>query len=265
LTEIRNWPELTTLNYNYYVPIQLPDGTTRKIKLSTLLGITLPPSTDPLFSDVVLLMPMTTASGITDIKGKSSTNAGTSLSTAIFDPFGQNTGVVSFPGGGSRIEVPQSADFAFGNSAFAIEWWLYPLTFPTGTAWGLLDVRAGATATDWLFAGNPSGQISMYGSDYNNPFHYNFANSPLILNQWNYLCTSRGPTGFATTWINGTMVWTDTQRNNAIFSAGALLIGDQKDSVAPYAGSFTGYGSNLRITRAYRDGSIMPTTPFPAN
>jgi hypothetical protein len=264
MTEIRNLPELTAIDYNYYVPIQLANGVTKKIKLSTLLGVSNLPSADPLFSDVVLLMPMNTASGITDIKGKSSTNSGTTPSTAILDPFGQNVGIISFSGGGSNITVPQSADFAFGSGSLAIEWWLHPTAFPAagGGVWGLMDARQNPAASDWTVNATSSGNPTFYDVSQGDT-----ATSSLTLNQWNYLCISR--TNVTSEphkiWINGALVLTGTSRNNAITANGNLTIGDILNTVAPNDGSFTGYGSNLRITRAYRDGSIVPTASFPVN
>jgi hypothetical protein len=264
MTEIRNWPELTVLDYNYYVPIQLANGTTKKIKLATLLGVTLPPSGDPLFSDVVLLMPMSTASGITDIKGKSSTNGGTAMSTAILDPFGQNAGVINFPGSGASITVPQSADFAFGSGACAIEWWLRPTAFPAsgGGVWGLMDARPAPVGTDWTVSANSTGNPAFYDTAQGD-----VSSAGLLLNQWNYLCISRSAvtTEPHKIWVNGALVLTGSTRNNSITAYGNLTIGDILNTAAPNDGSFTGYGSNLRITRAYRDGSIVPISPFPTN
>jgi hypothetical protein len=246
------------------VPIQLPDGTTKKIKLSTLLGVTPPPSADPLFGDVVLLMPMNTASGIADIKGKSTTNAGVSISTTILDPFGQNAGVVSFPGGGSRIEVAQSADFAFGSGAMAIEWWLHPTAFPGGNLWGMLDTRGVLGQTSWYLSANNTGIIHTQGIS---NFLGDESNAPssIALDQWNYLCLSRDTTGSHKLWINGDLTYTSGSRNTSISAVGNLWIGDLLNSASPYDGSFIGYGSNLRITGAYRNGAIVPTTPFPTN
>jgi hypothetical protein len=208
---------------------------------------------DPLFSNVVLLMPMTTTAGITDIKGKSSTNNGVTVSTALLDPFGQNAGVVSFPGGGSRIEVAQSADFAFGSGAMAIEWWLYPTAFPAsgGGVWGLMDARPAPAGSDWTVNGNATGNPTFYDT-----VQGDTATGSLALNQWNYLCVSRSNIASEPhkIWINGVLALTATSRNNAITANGNLIIGD-----------ITGFASNLRITSAYRDGSIVPTAPFPTS
>jgi hypothetical protein len=215
---------------------------------------------DEIFN-VVLLMPMTTASGITDIKGKSTTNAGVSISTAILDPFGQNAGVVSFPGGGSRIEVAQSADFAFSDSAMAIEWWLYPTAFPAsgGGVWGLLDARPAVRNTDWTISANSTGNPTFYDVS-----QVDTATGSFILNQWNYLCVSRSAVVSEPhkIWINGNLVLTASNRNNEITAYGNLIVGDILNTLAPDDQSFIGYGSNLRIIRNYKDGSIVPVAPF---
>lgn len=218
-------------------------------------------NTDPLFADVVLLLPLTTASGLTDVKGKSVNNVGSAASTVINDPFGNNTGVRAFTGGGVKITVAQSADFAFGAGAFAFDGWLYPTLIPA-VNWGIADTRlAPNTALDWSIAGNPSGQISMY--DTSTPF-YEFNPPGLILNQWNYFCFSRPITSNVRTklWINGNLATTNATRNNSITAGGNLSIGNTIDAISAGIDSFTGYMSNIRITRAYRDGSTVPTKRF---
>ena len=233
--------------------------TTNKISIATSQQVG-----DPLSSSVVLLMPMTTASGITDIKGKVTTNQGSTPSTARNDPFGNNVGVRDFAGAGARISVAQSNDFAFGSGAFAIEMWLYPTSIPSGNTWGILDTRPVAQLSDWVVAGNGSGSIGFTDFSYQNPY-YEFTSSPIILNQWNYVCVSRTATENHKIWINGVLFRTASTRSNAITASGNLLVGDQSDTAALFDGSFTGSMSNLRITRAYRDGSVIPTAAFPTN
>ena len=219
---------------------------------------------DPLFSSVVLLMPMTTASGIADVKGKSTINQGTTASTRN-DPFGNNIGVRDFAGGGARISVNPTSDFAFGNGAFAIEMWLYPTAIPGGNgAWGLLDIRNSLAAVDWLIGGNSMGDIAFVDFSYPSPY-FDYSVSPLILNQWNYICLSRTATDSHKVWINGVLVKTASVRSANITAGNQLLVGDLLDTASPYDGSFTGSMSNLRITRAYRDGSIVPTAAFPTS
>jgi phage-related protein len=223
--------------------------------------------TDPLFAQVVLLMPMNSTSGITDLTGKITANQGVTISTAILDPFGQSAGVISFPGGGSRISVNQSSDFAFGSGALAIEWWLYPTAIPTGVTWGLMDTRIAVDLSNWILSGNSAGMIGMFDNSYVTTPYFDFTLPALILNQWNYICFSRSnvATEKYKLWINGSLIMTATTRNNSITANGNLIIGDQVDSLPSYNGSFTGFGSNCRITRAYRNGSIVPTAPFPTS
>ena len=218
---------------------------------------------DPLFANVVLLMPMTTTSGITDVKGKIATNQGASISTTIVNPFGQNVGVLSFPGSGAQISIAQSSDFAFGSGAMAIDGWLYPTSVPTTGDFGFMDTRAAPnTAAAWAISGNTSNQIAMY--DTSTGF-YEYKSPGLVLNQWNYICFARPTTTGVTTslWINGVLVGSNATRNNAIAADGSLKIGNTIDAISSSHTTFTGYMSNIRITRAYRDGSIVPTAAFP--
>jgi hypothetical protein len=214
---------------------------------------------DPLFANVVLLLPFTTLSGLTDIKGKVVINGGSTLSTAINNPFGDNTGVRAFAGSGARISVATSSDFAFGNGAFAIDGWLYPTTIPN--SWGIMDTRPTSQVSDWVVAGDVTGKIGFADFSYTSAPYIEFGSSGLSLNQWQYFCISRSAvlTDNHKVWIDGLLVTTATTRNNAINAASSLLIGDITDP----GDSFTGYMSNIRITRAYRDGSIVPTAIFP--
>lgn len=217
-------------------------------------------TTDPLFSSVSLLLPLTSASGITDVKGKTTSNNGTSISVSVLDPFGNNTGVAYFQGNGSSILSPQSSDFAFGNGAFAIEMWLYPTVFPSGTIWGILDVRSTLSAVPYAIYSNPSGNVTFYQP----PVNDEPTTAALAINNWNYLCISRGTTGNHEISINGVKL-SATQLNSNLTAPGQLTIGDILPSASPFDGSFTGYMSNFRITKAYRDGSVVPAAPFPTS
>jgi hypothetical protein len=227
------------------------------------IGTVTPPSADPLFTNVVLLLPLTTSSGLVDVKGKVVTNDGSTASTAVLDPFGNNTGVRAFTGGGARISVAQSADFTFGAGAFAIDFWIYPTALPAGTGWGIFDARSTALEIDYsIYAASSNGAVSFK----ENNIDMGLAGVPtLALNQWKYVCISRDTTGFAKLWIGGTLANTASARNTNTTASGNLLIGDLLNTQSPFAGSLNGYLSNFRITRAYRDGSIVPTAPFPTN
>jgi hypothetical protein len=263
LTEIRNLTELTALDYDYYVPIQLANGTTKKIKLSTLLGIA--PVGDPLWNDVALLLPLSTNSGLVDAKGKAVTNNGSTLiSTAIADPFGGNLGVAAFTGS-NWLSVAQSADFSFANGAFGIDGWFYFTSFPT-SQWGLFDFRPvnyGGVDKP-LLTGNTDngvgvGQLGWYEGS------YAYTANPVPLNTWLYVCIARDLTGFTTLKINGALVATNASRGTNMVCTNPILFGARADTIPGYNGKMVGYASNVRITRAYRDGSIVPSAPFPTN
>ena len=219
-----------------------------------------------LFSSVVLLMPMTTATGITDVKGKVTTNAGATLSTSVNDPFGQNVGVFSFPGGvsGARISVAQSADFAFGSGSFSIEFWAYPTAAITGVLSGLFDTRAVFGDNGWDFSLNANNQV--YVNALSSFVGDESSGLVLPIGSWSYFCISRdATTGLNRMSVNGFSLTSNYSRNNSILAPGNLIVGDIINTASPYDGSFTGYMSNLRITRVYRDGSIVPTAAFPTS
>jgi hypothetical protein len=228
---------------------------------------------DPLFASVVLLLPLTTASGLTDIKGKAITGTGTANSTAIADPFGGSSGVRSFSGS-EWLSVASSTDFNFPiNQEFSIEFFVYPTAFPAGNSWGLFDGRNPYTASGlYIGAGNNASGSSpgvgnlILGSVTPSTTLAALSTPPILLNQWNYCCYSRDATGVTKCWIRGTLSSTSAAQNISIAQSGNLLIGKNNvDAIAGYNGKLTGYMSNFRITRAYRDGSTVPTAPFPTN
>jgi Concanavalin A-like lectin/glucanases superfamily len=227
---------------------------------------------DPLFASVVLLLPLTTASGLTDIKGKAITGTGTANSTAIADPFGGSSGVRIF-NGSEWLSVASSTDFNFPiNQEFSIEFFVYPTAFPTGNSWGLFDGRNPYTASGlYVSAGNNSsggspGVGNLILGAIPNTTLAPLSTPAILLNQWNYVCYSRDATGITKCWIRGTLSSTSAAQNIGIVQSGNLLIGKNNvDAIAGYNGKFTGYMSNLRISRAYRDGSTVPTAPFPTN
>ena len=223
-------------------------------------------NTDPLFSNVVLLLPLSTASGLTDVKSaKIITNNGTTNSTAILDPFGSSSGVRSF-NGLSWIEVAASADFSFANDANTIEGWFSFTSFPSAQ-WGIFDFRTQnyAQTDKSLLTGNTDNNAGIGRIGWYEGGSYAFSNNPVALNTWLYICVARQSTGFTTTHVNGVLVATNTTRNTNIISSNPFAIGTRNDTIAGYNGKMNGYASNIRITRAYRDGLIVPTAPFPTS
>lgn len=220
---------------------------------------------DPLYQDVVLLLLMRSSNPFGDEKLKIVNNFGAIPATSISDPFGTNNGVLFFPGGSTHIAVNQNNDFAFGASALAIDGWLYPTSFPTGLTWGLMDSRSTPnTATGWSIAGNVQGQISMYDTSSGS---FQFRSPPLTLNTWNYFCFSRSAnlSDLAKLWVNGVLTGSDTSRNNSITAPGVLRIGATADVLNATFNRYQGYMSGIRITKAYRDGSIVPSLSFPTS
>jgi Concanavalin A-like lectin/glucanases superfamily len=210
---------------------------------------------DPLFANVALLMPLNTANGLIDLKaGRVVTNSGTTSSTAILDPFGINNGVRSLTGTSfftvtrdTALELP--GDFAF-------EFFLYPTAnTPPNTSWGILHSRLSISPQPFQLACSNTGVISYYdGAEYLTP------SNAIVLNQWNYVSLNRSGSTLKLH-TNGVQRFSQTDTIPLNFP-GNLIFGQIIN--AGYGG-ITGYVSNLRITRAYRDGSIVPTAPFPTN
>lgn len=217
---------------------------------------------DPLYPDVVLLLQMKTLNPFFEATGKVVANNGVIQAPLITDPFGLQGGALSFPLNSSHLAIALSNDFAFASSAFAIDGWLYPTTVQSAN-WGLMDTRiAPNTAADWSIAGSPTNQLAKY--DTSTPF-FEFRQPPLTIGQWNYFCFSRPAQSNVTTklWINGILTGSNLTRNNTITASSDLLIGASTDVLLPGTPHFIGYMCGLRITKAFRDGAVVPSTRFP--
>lgn len=83
---------------------------------------------DPSFDNVVLLLPFTTAAGLTDASasGLDAVAAGNAaVGTTVLDPFGNDAGVLELDGTGDHVVItPAGTELDIGpNEDFTIEWW----------------------------------------------------------------------------------------------------------------------------------------------
>jgi hypothetical protein len=198
-----------------------------------------------------LLLNFTNA-GIIDATAKNilETVDGAQISTTINNPFGAATGSMYFDGSGDWLLMPHTADQLLGTVAFTIEMWVYRNA--SGT-YGL--VAKGTSTTGWLVSLNSGGQVVFtYGTSTIT------SSATITLATWTYIAVVREGTGANQTkiYISGTnygtgTVSTDfTQTNNVYVGA---------DRTAGSA--FSGYISNLRITKGVARTITTPTAPYP--
>lgn len=233
-----------------------------------LLAATNSVAPDPFFSSVSLLIPGTGANNSTTFVDYSPTPkaltavSGAKIITSVNDPFGNSTGVMSFNGANSYIQVGASNSSQFpsgGTEPYTIESWIYYLSSPE-------SVR---------------GAIFSYGSfGINNSvlaFRTGDGTRALLNYWWANDLQSSGAVFSANTWTHVAATWSGSVRR--IFANGTLVASDSPGAVLNIGhygnikvGSsnngefFSGYFSNLRVTKnicRYTASFSVPTGPFP--
>tara|TARA_R100001591_G_scaffold35649_1_gene47188 strand:- start:44 stop:3472 length:3429 start_codon:yes stop_codon:yes gene_type:complete len=162
-----------------------------------------------------------------------------------------NVGSGFFDGDTDFLTIAQSADFLFGNNAFSIEFWWYPLDLNT-TAFYTLEATGGIT---FYYSGSAFNLDTRAGSNI-----ISSSNDP-ILNSWNHIVVTRSGTGTneGAIFLNGTRVAQGTIATN--FTTNAILyIGE-----IPIAGyDLNGYLSDYRVvngSNVYNPASSSITVP----
>jgi hypothetical protein len=150
-----------------------------------------------------LLLPFTTASGITD-KGKHSIGGISITGTAAI----QNTvskwgeGAISFPGGNNQyLEVPPTADLIPATGAFTMAAWVnWVDNTQLNITWDWAD-SADTTRVNGFCIYTPSEHISMYhgGAGY-------FDSAVPANNTWYFMAVCRDDAGNMSLWLNGVQI-----------------------------------------------------------
>jgi Concanavalin A-like lectin/glucanases superfamily len=204
---------------------------------------------DPYFGNVIFLL-RANASGFYDLKGRSLSYSGVSLSTTA--QFGRS---ISIQNGFIQIPNPDTLLPSVGD--WTIEWWYrhvsaspygaifsldgsdYPLTIYYGTSVSLLDILVGmGTNSGWYSNILTFPAPSTIQSDY-------------------YALKRQG--GTISAWKNGVQTSSDS-------IAATLPIGIPSGSafIGANSSNYTnGYYEEFRISNIARDVSIVPTTQFP--
>ena len=163
-----------------------------------------------------------------------------------------NVGSGFFDGTTDYLTVAQSADFLFGNNAFSIEFWWYPLDIST-TAFYTLEATGGVT---FYYSGSAFNLDTRGGSNI-----ITSSNDP-ILNQWNHIVVTRSGTGAneGAIFLNGTRVAQGTISTN--FTTNATLEIGEISTLSGY--DLNGYLSDYRVvngSNVYNPASSSITVP----
>jgi len=216
---------------------------------------------DPYYNNVSLLLHGDGTNGSTTIvdsspSPKTVTAFGDAqISTAIADPFGNNTGVIAFDGGGDYLSVPDSTDWDVSGD-YTIEFWanhgLSGVSYTKGylgtnSISGTSGFAIGHYVGD-LFIRTASSLVSSTGA-------------PITSSVWNHIAIVWGSSTLKG-YVNGTEVLSTTAYTTS--TAVPLIIGNFNNLDADRY--YNGYIDDLRITKGiarYTANFTPPTAPFP--
>lgn len=246
MTEIRYLTELTTLDEDYFIPIQLADGTTRRIKISTLLGTGGGGGSDPSFASVGALFLFN--GGIVDSSANNLVptivgNAQVSTTSPIF-----GTGSLVLDGTGDEVILPSNTAIDCGTGDFTLE-----ISFIPNSLSGINNLfKAGGSSANGLQYG--SGGISLY---LDGPGVI-LTSSSLTASTLYHVGIKRSGTTMSL-WLNGTQQ--ASVSNTTAWDFGGYRIGRNA-----YNNDVDAKIDNFRITKGVaRDLSVPPTDNFPTN
>jgi len=166
-----------------------------------------------------------------------------------------------FNGSTDYLTLGGQSSFAFGTSAFTIEFWVYSTSYSTQI--NLYDSRPASTNGYYpsIYSGS-DGSLNFY---VNNANVISSSASALIANTWCHIAVSKSGSN-TKMFLNGTQVGsTYSDTNTYVNGASAPVIGGQGVSRGSYL--LNGYISNLRVvngTGVYTSNFIVPTTPLTA-
>ena len=217
---------------------------------------------DPYYNNVSLLLHGNGANGSTAFVDSGPTpktltpadNA--QISTAIADPFGNNTGVIALDGNGDFLSSPSDVAFSgFNSTNWTLEAWIYVLSAKDQM---IINLTNSLTAISGLGFSVSSGN-SLKLDDGVSP---GINAGSISMNTWTHVAASRN-SGTTSAFINGTLVATSTQTPGISQFA---YVGRAGSTSPVFAQFFNGYIDELRITKGiarYTSNFAVPTAPFP--
>ena len=178
------------------------------------------------------------------------------ISTAIADPFGNNTGVLEFDGNGDYLRIPYSSSLQVQGGPFTVE--LFARIRANTTAFygqSLIGVRDSGVSTGWgigHYLGQIAGNIGNNGSG---------LVGSINLNTWQHIALTYDGTN-GRLFLDGNLL--STFAAVAIDNSNPLVVCNQPtfDNVR----STNGFISQIRITKGvarYTSNFTLPTAPFP--
>lgn len=226
-----------------------------------MLGATPSTTSDPYFSNVVLLMQGggTVGGGTQPIVDSSTNNYSFNtnvLPQGSFAPYGESWSVYFKTSTTDYINTASSAVFAFGTGNFTIEGWVN-YSGVTAVNQALVCMRAQPTSYSNYVAINSSGYIQ-----WSNGTTWRVATTVTPVNTWTHFAVVRS-SGTLTIYINGVASGSFSETIN-ISGNRPCFIGGSDDSA--FRDVLNGYLSNIRVnnTALYTSAFVPSTTPLQA-
>jgi hypothetical protein len=160
-------------------------------------------------------------------------------------------GSMYFDGTGDYATIPASELFTLRTADFTVECWIYFVNFNNQQFVGTLSTNS---TTSWAFYVQGSNLIF---SNWN-VTAVSYSTASMTTLTWYHVATTR-QSGTFRLFVNGTVVNSNTPAVQDYSSAQTLYIGD--DVAHTGTGAFTGYISDLRITRGYARYTANFTAP----
>ena len=188
------------------------------------------------------------------------------IDTDITDPWGGNDGVAKFDGTGDYLSIPDSSDWAFGMSAFTIDFWVRFTYLPVECKFFSQRTTPIASNSNYLYWNNNTFSVATYSDGWTPGLSFNASWTPTI-ETWYHVALVRVDTSnSASGWrlfVNGqalSLTLVGGAWNNAWVDLGADFIigGQQGQQCVP------GYIDEFRISNVARWtlNFTPPTEPY---
>jgi hypothetical protein len=220
-------------------------------------------STDPYFSDVVLLMHFDGPDGgttFTDVIGHTVSSVGSAeISTATAE-FGGASGLFSNPSGGAYLTVPSSPDWDLASGDSTLEMWVNAISYPSHNP-VLIGQSPMTYDAQWLLYVISDGQL---GAQNNGGANDVEASVEIGVNSWHHVACVRS-SGKTLLFVDGVLGASSplnpyTSTTNPLY----IAAGNSQSNGSMYF--WDGYIDELRITKGvarYTSNFTPPTQAFP--
>jgi hypothetical protein len=233
---------------------------TRVVNGTAVYTAAFTPPTAPLtaITNTSLLLSFTNA-GIYDATSKNDleTVGNAQISTAVNNPFGQNTGVMAFDGGSDKLQRPHSPLFEFGSGDFTIEFWARA-TLLSGTYTGVVGVWLGgntASQNSWVVLLNSYNATNKFGFSYSNGTSASdiIFNATTSTGSWDHYAVVRsGSTLYGFKNGNSQSLSSGSSTITGSITNGTEVLNIGTSGTAGGGTDFNGYLQDLRITKYAR-------------